>query len=104
MMLSSRVTAPFRANTRPSNAAPVCSEAEVNAKMFPTNVVPVPSVAELVTCQNTLHAWAPLIRLTVLPDPVIRVDPAWKMNTALASPCPSRVTVPVRPSADEDEL
>ena len=33
-------------------------------------------------------------------DAVIRVDPAWKMNTALGLFCASRVTVPVRPSAE----
>jgi hypothetical protein len=37
------------------------------------------------------------MRLTVLLDAVINVDPAWKMKTALGSPCASRVTVPVRP-------
>jgi hypothetical protein len=98
MVLSSRLTWPFLANTRPFTLAPVCTVAEVNAKMLPTNVVSVPSVAELPTCQKTLHAWAPPMSLTVLFDEVIRVDPAWKMNTALAFP--SRVTVPVRPNPD----
>ena len=54
----------------------------------------MPSVAELPTCQNTLHGEAPPIRGTVLSDAVISVDPAWKMNTALGSPPASRVTVP----------
>jgi hypothetical protein len=76
---------------------PVCAEIEVNAKIVPTKVVLVPSVAELPTCQNTLHGEAPLMRLTVLFDAVIKVEPAWKMKTALGSPCASRVTVPVRP-------
>ena len=101
MTLSSRVTAPFRASTLPCTVAPVFSEADVNAKMFPTKLVSVPSVAELPTCQNTLQAWAPLSRLTVLLDAVISVDPAWKMNTALGLFCAFRVTVPVRPRADE---
>jgi len=38
--------------------------------------------------------------LAVLLGAVIRVEPAWKMNTALGSPCASRVSVPVRPSAE----
>ncbi len=54
---------------------PVCTVAEVSARMLPTKVVLVPSVAELPTCQNTLQAWAPLIRLTVLLGAVISVDP-----------------------------
>ena len=41
----------------------------VSARIVPRNVEPVPSVAELPTCQNTLQDWAPLIRLTELPMP-----------------------------------
>ena len=40
-----------------------------------------PSVAELPTCQNTLHSCAPLISVTVLPDAVISVESVWKMKT-----------------------
>lgn len=54
----------------------------------------VPSVAELPTFQYTLHAWAPLTRVIVLPAEVIKVEAAWKMKTALASPCASRVNAP----------
>jgi hypothetical protein len=97
MTFVSRLTWPLRASTRPFTVVPVCTEIEVNAMMVPTKVVLVPSVAELPTCQNTLHGEAPLIRATVLFDAVINVDPAWKMNTALGSPCASRVTVPVNP-------
>lgn len=97
MTLLSRLTCPLRASTRPFTVVPVCTEMEVNAMMVPTKVVLVPRVAELPTCQNTLHGEAPLIRATVLPDAVINVDPAWKMKTALGSPCASKVTVPVSP-------
>jgi hypothetical protein len=83
--------------------APVSRVAEVKARMLPTKLVLVPRVAELPTCQNTLHAWAPSISLTVLLDAVMSVDPAWKMNTELRLFCPSRVTVPVRP-IEEDAL
>lgn len=76
MVLVSRVTAPLRAKTRPFTVVPVCTEIEVNAMMVPTKVVLVPRVAELPTCQNTLHGEAPLMRATVLPDAVINVDPA----------------------------
>ena len=81
------------------DGAPVFAVTEVSARTVPTNCVPVPSVAELPTCQNTLHGSAPLIRLTVLSDAVIRVVPAWKMNTASGLPWASRVRVPVSPSA-----
>ncbi len=100
MSFVSRVTAPFRASTRPITSVPVCTVTEVNARMFPTKVVLVPRVAELPTWKNTLHAWAPLISMIVLFGAVIKVDPTWKMNTALGSPCPSRVTVPVTPRED----
>jgi len=79
---------------------PVNTDTEVNARRLPTKVVFVPRVAELPTCQNTLQDCAPLMRFTVLFDAVISVEPTWKMNTALGSFRPSRVTVPVRPNAD----
>jgi hypothetical protein len=46
------------------------------AMIVPTKLVVVPSVAELPTCQYTLQGWAPLIKLTELPGPVMSVDPA----------------------------
>jgi hypothetical protein len=91
----SRVTAPLRASTRPDTLALVWTLIEVRARMLPTKFVPVPRVAELPTCQNTLQAWAPLMSATVLFDAVINVEPAWKTNTASGSPCALRVTVPV---------
>ena len=56
------------------------------------------------TCQNTLQASAPPVRLTELLEPVMRVEPAWKMKTALGSPPPSSVTFPVRLSVLLDEV
>ena len=47
---------------------------EVKAKTVPANDVLVPRVAELPTCQNTLQACAPLIRLTALEGAVIKVE------------------------------
>lgn len=99
----SRVVAPLRASRRPWTRALVFALIEVNAMIVPTNVDPTPSVAELPTTQNTLHAWAPLTRDTVLLGAVIRVDAAWKMKTAPASPWASRVSVPPRAS-DDGEL
>jgi hypothetical protein len=96
MVLESNVTAPFRARVRPfTTVALVFSVIDVKARMFPLKAVFVPRVAELPTCQKTLHAWVPLMRFTLLADAVVRVDPIWKMKTALGSPWPSSVTVPV---------
>jgi hypothetical protein len=75
--------------------------ADVNARMVPAKLLVVPSVAELPTCQKTLHACAPFSSSTVLPEALINVEPVWKMNTASASPPPSSVTVPVSAIADE---
>ncbi len=64
--------------------------------MVPTKVEPVPRVAELPTCQKTLHELAPLMSCTVLVDAVMRVLGAWKTQTELGSFWASSVRVPVR--------
>jgi len=92
MSLVSRVTAPPSASARPTTLAPVTKVMEAAARMVPLKVVPVCTVAELPTCQNTQPASAPASRATELPVAVMRVEPAWKMYT----PGPVRVTVPVR--------
>ncbi len=99
----SRVTAPLIANSRPSTVASVVAVMSVSANRFPRKTELVPRVAELPTCQKTLHACVPLISATVLDDDVISVDPAWKTKTASGSPCASRVTVPDS-AIDEPEL
>ena len=96
-----RVTAPLRASTRPCTVTPVFTVADVSAMIVPEKSEYEPRVAELPTCQKTLHACAPFSRSTVLLEAVINVDPAWKMKTALASPCPLSVTVPVSPKLEE---
>ncbi len=68
---------------------------EVRARTVPTNLEPTPIVAELPTCQKTLHACAPLIRATVLFLFMMSVLADWKMNTAFESPCALSVTVPL---------
>ena len=92
MALASRVTAPLRASTRPCTVASVSSVAEVRAMMVPTKVLDVFSVAELLTCQNTLQACAPLVSWTTLFEAVTRSDDAWKTNTAFGSPWPLRTS------------
>jgi hypothetical protein len=66
--------------------------------MEPLKLDAVPRVAELPTCQNTLQAWAPLVRMMLLAEAVIRVDATWNTNTELGLPCPSRVSCPLRAS------
>ena len=95
MRLVSRVTAPLRANSEPRMTAPVLAVIDVRARIDPMNLEATPSVAELPTCQNTLHAAAPLISSMLLSGEVMTVDPAWKMKTAFGSPWASRTSVPV---------
>jgi hypothetical protein len=97
MVLWSRVTAPLRASRRPSIVAPVVAVTDVRARTLPTRCEFVPSVAELPTCQKTLHAVPPLRTTTALVDAVINVDEALKMNTASGSPNVFSVKVPVIP-------
>ena len=82
-------------------SVPVVAVIDVRAMIVPTKSVPVPSVAELPTCQNTLHGDAPLIRETELLEAVVSVDPIWKTKTASGSFCASRVSVPVSPTEDD---
>ena len=84
IVLLSSVTAPLRASSLPSTVAPVFSVIDVRARIVPLKFVVVPSVAELPTCQKTLHGEAPLTSFTWLADAVISVDAAWKMKTASA--------------------
>ena len=69
-----RVTAPLRASMRPTTVAPLFSEMLVSAIRLPWNAVVVPSVAELPTCQKTLHGVAPLMSTTELADAVVSAD------------------------------
>src|SRR5665648_472453 len=98
MVFACSVTAPLRASTRPSTVAPVSRPMLVSERIVPRKMEPAPSVAELVTCQKTLHDEAPLIRLTRLPDAVMSVEAAVKIKTAFGSPWASSVSVPVRPN------
>ena len=66
------------------------------AIIVPWNEVPVPRVAELPTCQNTLSAVAPPVRTILLLAAVVSVLPIWKTYT----PGPLSVRVPIRPIED----
>jgi hypothetical protein len=96
-----RVTSPVEANTRPATVTPEPRVIEVDAMTVPAKVGPS-RTAVLPTCQNTLHAEAPSVSETLLLVPVVRLDPVWKMNTALASPCPFKMSVPLRLSAPSE--
>ena len=91
-----RVTAPVRARARPWIVTPLFTVIDASAMMFPRKTEPEPSVAELPTCQNTLHSCAPLMSVTVLADAVMSVESVWKMNTESRLPAPSRTSGPVR--------
>ena len=80
---------------RPLTTAPVCTDIDVNAMIVPLKAEAVPNVAEVPTCQKTLHAWAPLITLTLLAEAVVRAEAVWKMKTASGSFWPSSVRVPL---------
>jgi len=102
MMLVSRVTAPLIASRRPSTVAPVLAEMLVRARTDPTNMEPTSTVAELPTCQKTLHAWAPPVSITRLLTAVISVDWVWKMKTSSGPPL--SVRVPVIPNVPDAEV
>lgn len=73
----------------------VPSEIEAKAKIVPLKVDVALSDAELPTCQKTLHAFARLMSVTVLPVEVVRVDAIWKIKTLFGLFWPSSVTLPV---------
>ncbi len=85
MLLVLKVTAPIRANARPSNAAPTSNVIEIFAMMVPLKIESVPRVLLLPTCQNRLSDCAPLIKMTWLLTAVMRVDPILKIKTELGS-------------------
>jgi len=102
-LLLSIVTAPFLASALPSTPAPVVRVMLVSARIFPTNAVPVPRVAELPTCQKTLHRSPPLIMPTDELLAVVSVLPIWKTQTDRGSPWALSVRIPVNCADDEKQ-
>src|ERR1044071_7834348 len=99
----SRVTAPFRAKALPVKPAPVVIVMLVSARMFPANVLPVPSVAELPICQKRFVGQVVppvLVRTTDDPLAVVSVLPILKRKSALGLPRKLSVSVPVRAADD----
>jgi hypothetical protein len=82
MLLSSSVSAPFRANARPLRIlAPVVMVILVSAITFPWSCEVEPRVAELPTCQKTEHPSAPLVSRTTEWLAVVSVLLILKMYT-----------------------
>jgi hypothetical protein len=102
MVFVSIVTAATCASALPSSSAPVVMVIDAYAIIVPLKTLVVPRVAELPTAQKIFFDWAPLASTMLAPDEVVSVEAIWKTKTALASPCASRVKVPVIASADVD--
>ena len=100
MTFVSSVTAPFRASARPLIVAPVVTVIDSRAMIVPAKADPVPIVAELPICQETLQGPAPPMKTTLLPEAVVSVEPAWKIQTSLDPP--ESVSAPVSPSEDAE--
>ena len=100
----SKVTAPFLVKTLPSTLAPVVRVADVSASIFPLKVEFMPSVAEVPTCQKTLQACAPFIRIILLDPAVINVSDVLNIKTAFGSFSASSVKVPVIANLPSAEL
>lgn len=90
-----RVTSPFRASALPWTVTPLSSVMDVRARIVPTREEPDPRLAELVTCQKTLHGLPPLTKVTELVDAVTSDDVAWKIQTELGSFAPSKTMAPL---------
>ena len=93
--------APFAcapASSLPATGTLFSTEMLVWAMTVPTKLEPVLSVAELPTCQKTLHACAPPESTTRLPVSAISVEADWKIQTELASPWSVRVCPVAIPS------
>jgi hypothetical protein len=95
IVLVFKVTAPFRANSWPWMLAPFFALIEMSASTDPTKEELVPKDADEPTCQKTLQAWAPPVKIIELAVAVVSVDAVLKINTALESPSASRVKFPV---------
>jgi hypothetical protein len=91
------VTAAFRAKALPLRVTPLFMLMLWSAIIVPSNVVVVPRVAELPTCQKMLHVLP--VPTTDEPDPVVSVLPILKTQTSVGRPL--RVSVPVFCTDDE---
>ena len=93
----------MRANARPLTSLPAPTAIASCARIVPENIAFAPTAAAPLTCQNTLDAWAPLVSVTWAPAARLSAPPIWKTKTALGSPPPSSVSVPVSDTAPAAE-
>src|SRR5205814_5279977 len=82
---------------------PVVMVMVVRARILPAKLLPVPSVAELPTCQKRFVGQvAPPVLVSTTDDAlaVVRVLPILNRKSAFGLPWKLRVSVPVRPADD----
>ena len=94
IVLLSVAAAPLRVSSAPLRVAPAAIETAAFPMIMPLNDDVAPVDTAPATCQKTLYALVPLIRLIWVAAAVLRAPPIWKMKTASGSPNPSSVMVP----------
>src|SRR5579859_2556295 len=104
MTLASNATEPTRARALPSSVALVSSVMDCAASRVPLKTELPPIVAELPTCQKTLAALAPPLKMTWRPVVVTSVEAIWKIQTPFVSPRAFKVRSPEEISSEEVDL
>ena len=94
MVFDKSVIAPVVHKSRPITTDSVPTEFDEPARMLPWKLTFDPSVDDAKIAQKTFLALAPLIRRTWASLFTVSDDPIWKIQTAFASPWPSRMRVP----------
>jgi hypothetical protein len=94
-VLVSSVTAASRARSLPATVALVVAVMLVAARIFPLNVVLVPRVAELPTCQYTLQGWSPNAPENTTDEAEAVVNVLGILNTHTLLPVELSVSTPV---------
>jgi hypothetical protein len=84
---------PNPARMEPSTTARAPMTTAVPATMEPSKTTSDPMVTVEWRAHATFSALAPFIRMILAPAPISMVVSAWKRNSALGSPCPSKITV-----------
>ena len=95
------VTAALSAKNPPVSTTPLLTVTDAKAMTIPLKRLVSPIVAELPTKKNTLHGRAPLVRMILAADAVVKVEPILKTNWAFWLPRPLSVRVPVSWAEDE---
>jgi hypothetical protein len=80
------------AMAQPFNVAPTPTAMELPARMDPSRTLLAPRAAAVPSTQRIFFAFAPPVKMTEVSAPVVKVVPAIKINSASASPSPSKVT------------